>query len=309
MKMYFTYRELAIIFLLLVYANTYLYSQSNNAADEKIVNATIGISDLVLQDVKKEDANAAIYVWSQALKKELSLEVNQKYNLTSLIYNSVEEIESALNKNEVDVLTLTITDYFTLKEKYNLVPSLVGIVNNSPYSQYILLIHNDSNINNVSDLFQKNLIQPKDKYHPLIDMWINSLLPQKTKADIKSFFRKVIYADKQADAVYSVFFKKADCAIIQKNVFNTICLLNSQFKNSLKIIQTSPELLITVTASRKNCSEKVKELLNNIATNIFKTPSGRNIMNLFKQERLIEITDKELEGTKKLIDQYYTKGK
>jgi ABC-type phosphate/phosphonate transport system substrate-binding protein len=120
----------------------------------------------------------------------------------------------------------------------------------------------------------------------------------------ETFFRNVKIEEKEPNAVYSVFFKKAECAIIQKNVFNTLCTLNPQFNSSLKIIATSPELLNIVTVYRKSSEKKVLDVLHSLGVNIQKTSEGQNIIKLFKIKRLVEITDKELTSTKKLIDEY-----
>ena len=66
---------------------------------------------------------------------------------------------------------------------------------------------------------------------------------------------------------------------------------------------TSPELLNIVTVYRKSSEKKVLDVLHSLGANIQKTHEGQNIIKLFKIKRLVEITDKDLTTTKKLIDE------
>jgi hypothetical protein len=62
---------------------------------------------LVFHDTKPQDANAAIYVWAETLKKNLYIDLKLKLDLTASIYNSLDEFKAALNKNELDILVLS----------------------------------------------------------------------------------------------------------------------------------------------------------------------------------------------------------
>ncbi len=310
-KVKIIFLKLLLIFLSFTLVNTFGNSKNGDGEqkDKNVTQVKLGYSDLAFQDTKPQDANAAIYVWAETLKKTLYADLNLKLDLTASIYYSLDELKAALNKNELDILVLTSQQYFDLKEKYNLIPSLAGIIDDSPFLEYVLLTRKDSNFNNISDLRGKTLAQPKEKFNPLIDIWLESLLKRKNGETKKTFFKTARIEEKEPNAVYSVFFKKADCAIIQKSVFNTLCTLNPQFNSSLKIIATSPELLNIVTVYRKSSEKKVLDILHSLGANIQKTPEGQNIIKLFKIKRLVEITDKDLTSTKKLIDEYYKSNK
>ncbi|MFA7227710.1 MAG: PhnD/SsuA/transferrin family substrate-binding protein [Melioribacteraceae bacterium] len=278
--------------------------QSNQPAGNYDLPVILGYSSIVFRDSKPQDANAAILVWTEELRRKLYLDFRQKIDLSPYIFYSFQEIKSALDEDKVDILALSTPEYFALKDRYNLLPAVAGIVDDAPYSQYVLLVRKASGFTNINDLYKKTLSQPSDMYHPLIKMWVGSILGKNFRANKDTFFEKINAEEKESNAVYSVFFNKTDCAIVQKDVFKTLCSLNPQISNSLKIIETSPELISLINVYRKKSESRVKEILSWLANNIHKSAEGQNIVKLFKVKRLVEITDKELVSTKKLIDEY-----
>jgi ABC-type phosphate/phosphonate transport system substrate-binding protein len=293
-----------IVFMLIFIANFAASGQMVKTRDNKTLLIKMGYSSVMLQDTKPADAKAAIYVWVEVIKKKILIDYNQISELVPYIYYSLAEMENALNRKEIDILGLTSTEYFALKDKYNLIPAIAGTIDDSFYTQYILITRLDSNIKEISDLHGRILAQAKDQFNPLINVWLYNILNKQKEPDKNKFFSKVKYEEKESNAVYSVYFKKADCTIIQKSVFNTICTLNPQFKNSFKILETSPDLILGLTVIRKNTDREVIDMYYKVAKNIHQTTEGQNIIKLFRTKKLLTITDKDLTSTKQLIDSY-----
>ncbi len=277
-------------------------TQSENRAGEKSPTKIImGYSILVFFDTNPMDANAAIVIWADVLIKLFREKYNLDTELFASVFNSIEEIEDALLKKKVDMLVLTSSEYFLLKDKYKLEPALAGIIDENFYSQYIMLTHNDLKINSVSDLSKKSLTHSKEKLNPLLIRWLNKLLAENNQPQRELFFSKINIEEKDANAIYSLFFKRTDCAIVQKNVFETVCELNPQIKKSLKILASSPPIVLSLATYRKDSDTTSVKLFYDVAKNINSIKEGTNILKLFKTKRLVEINDKDLESTKKLL--------
>jgi ABC-type phosphate/phosphonate transport system substrate-binding protein len=288
---------LVICYLLLL---TQIFAQN----EIKITHANLGYSKLVFQDTNPRDANAAIFIWAETLKRNLYEQYHIRGELVPSIYNSTEELEAGLRRKEINILVITTPEYFVLKERYNLIPAIAGVLNESIYSQYVLLVRSDANIYNISDLKQKTIAQPKERSNPLVDIWLNNLLLKNKKPAKDIFFSNVKLDKKESNAVYSVFFKKADCTIVQRSTYNTLCTLNPQFKQSLKIIDASPDLVQHITVYRKDSDEEIIKLFLELAKTIHQTSEGQNIVRIFKSTKVIGITEKDLLSTKHLIDEY-----
>ena len=263
-----------------------------------------GYSHIIFNDTNPQDANAAIFMWTDEIRKNVYLDFKKKIDLFPYIFYSTDEMVKSLNENKVDIVALSIVDYFTLKEKFSLVPSLAGVINTSPYTHYVLIVKKDSGINSLKDLRGKILSQPKNEFNPLINIWISSLLEKRFGMDRDAFFKQVKIEEKNPNAVYSVFFEKSDCAIVQQDLFSTLSILNPQVSGSIKILESSPGVITFLTAYKKKSESKVKDLLTWLANNVHKSHEGQNILKIFKVNRLAEITDKDLVSTKILIDEY-----
>lgn len=292
-----------IISILFVFVS--VYSILSGQTDKDPIKISIGYSSLVFHEIKPQDASAAIITWTDVLKKNLYMGKKERGEWVSFLFFSYEELESSLKRRDVDLVTVTSYDYFLLKEKFPLIPAIAGVINDNIFSNYILLTRNDSGINTLFDLEKKILIQPKDEFNPLLNIWLSTLLASRKLPVKELFFSKLKIEEKESNCIYSVFFKKTDCAIVQKSVFNTVSLLNPQILRSIKIIETSPNLVLSFTALRQDTEPNRIKLFFDVAKNIQSTTEGKNILNVFKIKRLVDISDTELLPTRQLIEEYY----
>ncbi len=294
-------KKAVIIYLIAALSLSTITPSENSSGEKSTTKIIMGYSILVFLDTNPMDANAAIVIWADVLIKLFREKYNLDTELIATVFNTMEEMEEALAKKNVDMVVLTSSEYFLLKDQYKLEPALAGVIDENFYSQYIMLTHNDSKINSVTELSRKSLSQPKDKLNPLLLRWLNKLLADNNKPQREQFFSKISFEEKDANAVYSLFFKRTDCAIVQKNVFNTVCELNPQIGKALKIIASSPPIILSLATYRKDSDTTSVKLFYDVAKNINTIKEGTNILKLFKTKRLIEVTEKDLESTKKLL--------
>ena len=299
------FQKILLLVFVAIFMNYFLLAQGKGEDQQTATPIRLGYSTIIFQDSKPEDANAAIVVWAKVLQKNLLLEYNKKIEFIPHLYTSIEAMQGALQKKEVDILGITFPDYYALKEKFNLVPCIAGLIDENIYSQYVLLTRYDSGFNNLTNLSQKSLAQPNVNQNPFIDIWLSNLLSLQKKTTKKSFFNKVKIEDRESNAVYSVFFKKSDCAIVLKKTFDVICMLNPQIKKSVKIIETSPNLVLSFAVYRQEAEPSRVKLFIDGAKGAHLTSDGNNILKVFKVKKLIEISEKDLESTKHVMDLYY----
>ena len=298
------FQKILLLVFVVIFMNYFLLAQGKEENQQTATEIRLGYSTIIFQDSKPEDANAAIVVWAKVLQKNLLLEYNKKTEFIPHLYNSIEAMQDALQKKEVDILGITFPDYYVLKEKFHLVPAFTGLIDENIYSQYVLLTHNDSGLDNLTSLSQKTLAQPTVKQNPFIDIWLSNLLLSQKKTTKESFFNKVKIEDREANAIYSVFFRKSDCAIVLRKTFDVICMLNPQIKKSVKIIETSPNLVLSFAVYRQETEPSRVKLFVDVAKGTHHTPDGNNILKVFKVKKLIEISEKDLESTKQVMDLY-----
>ncbi|MFH1198307.1 MAG: PhnD/SsuA/transferrin family substrate-binding protein [bacterium] len=235
------------------------------------------------------------------IKKERNLEVN----FESYVYSSSDEIAEALKRKQVDFIGLGINEYFSLKNRFDLMPCLASTTDDGIFNNYILIVSKTSGGKELKSLKGKTLALPSVNSHPLMKIWLSNLLHQKGLPAQEKFFKKINSYDKEANTVHSVFFKNNDCAIVRLESFNTLCELNPQLEKSLEIIEMSPKLLLSMTCYTKGADQELIDILLKESQKLHHSTEGKQILSVFKIEKVSEIHEDDLLTSKQMFDYYY----
>lgn len=266
------------------------------------VRFTMGYSNLSFQEIDPLDASAAVAVYVENLKKTVQKRLNKSVDFDYKIFSSFSEMKQAIKENKVDLCSLSASEYYELKKELPIYPYLAIIVTENIYDQYCLLSYNGSGINSIKNLGGKTLSIPSPNSHVLMEEWLNTVLSENNLVSPREIFKEIKICDKESNAVYSVFFKNADVAIARKSVFNTLCELNPQIRNSLKIIKSSPPIVLIITAANHNSDQELLKFVHEEAREMSNSIGGKNILRIFKGKSFVGITERELQSSKEIID-------
>jgi len=120
--------------------------------------------------------------------------------------------------------------------------------------------------------------------------------PVKTFSYIKTF-------DKESNAVYDIFFKNSDCAIIRKSAFETLCELNPQIKKNISVLATSVPLVLAFLAANASSDQEIMKVTIEEIQDFHLTAGGKNILHIFKANKWIKINDAELKNVEEIINE------
>jgi len=247
----------------------------------------IGYSIHLFKDVDIRDATVAIKMWTDELLENLGME----FSTEAKIYETNDDIISALKNNELEMISLSTLDYFEIEKKTNLTPTLITQVDGNPGDNYILVVRKESNYKNIKSLKGKTLLKPSGTFGKIIDVWATNLISEKN-IEYSNFFSQVRSANKPSQALLPVFFRQADACIVTKKSFNTLAELNPQIKKDLVSIETSPTFPNGLMCINKNINTDTKEKIIIAAKTLSKSTSGKQILKLFKSEDIINFEDK-----------------
>lgn len=264
----------------------------------------VGFSRNLFAEVNPEDANAAVTVYADVIRKKAQIELKTKIELIPTLYNSIEELRNALSSKTLDLIGMTSIEYLKLRTEAKLIPEFVGMTSESKYSQYLLVTNSKLNTSKLSDITNKRISIPSMDRHPIIEIWLSNLLAKYNLPPKEKFFEKMKIQDREAKAVYDVFFGTSDCAIVTRNTYNTLCEMNPQIAKSIKIIETSPELIPTVTASTEKSDPELLKIIKNISINLHQNIEGKNLLTIFKLSKISFLSEEELRSVKDLVDEY-----
>ena len=247
-------------------------------------------------DVRLKDAELALEVWSESLRKKMAYVTEQ---VTAVILDGVADLEKVLLRGEVDVVILGPLEYFELEKKNLLDPVLVPFSGEKVTQKYLLLARDDR-IQRVTQVKDKKALVQTGGQGPLPMIWLERLLTQKGFSEGVRIFSELSEVDKASQALFPVFFGQADVCVVTDRSYLTMTELNPQIARDLALLQSSEDLLRGLVCFRKDVPyEQRKEILK-IMTEFHKEPEGNQILMIFHEEQLVPFESEYLNSARDL---------
>lgn len=247
--------------------------------------------------VKMNDAMAALDVWSKTFVQELQLPADMRPQI-ELHY--IEDMRSILAQGEsggYDVLNVLTTDYLKYADHSYWLPLAVSATAGHFPEAYLLLVRQESHLHQVADLRSRTLSLFGGPDTCFSKLWLTVLFAE----DPDHYLKQILEKEKSPGVILDVFFKKADACVISENVYETLCALNPQLKNQLRIMQRSPGLIKGLLCLRRDFNSQYRSVL--LKGLIQLGNSGSQILKLFGQERLVPFARQQLTDLEALLHQ------
>jgi ABC-type phosphate/phosphonate transport system substrate-binding protein len=254
------------------------------AADATGVRIRIGASrTLVNSDVNENDARAAIKTWADALSRETGM----RLEYVPEVLSTPEQLLQRVRMGEVDVFSAPTSEYLQVAALTD--PNLL-IVDQTYIAggeEYLLVVHAESGIRNVSELRGHTMTRFSGSGMSLGEEWLETLLAASNFGSPEKFFKQITPNTKASRAVLPVFFRQADACLVSRRAFETMGEMNPQVAAKLVVLAKSPKLVPVVIAIRKSCSAEQKEKFKSSMSSLGDTPAGRQILALFGSRKVM----------------------
>lgn len=291
----FAIRPLFARLICLMVAVMFLLPMDTMAEPEKHI-FRVGFSRDIFADVNENDAMAAIKVWAMMIAKEQDILTDP----TPRVYNGVQEIEQALKENQVDCLTLTVKEFAKLSHLLDDEVFLAGSNGKNVTEEYLVLTHRDSDIQRIGDLNGRRLCIFQSPRMILAPAWLDTVLLE-SKRPCAAEFCRVTSSTKLTKALLPVFFRQTDACVVSRSSFETMCELNPQLKQHLKVIASSPEFVPSGFTFRRNYNDDIRKMILTEFTNFLSSPSGAQFLTLFQLNQVEVKSPSCLDSSLKLI--------
>lgn len=267
-------------------------------ADESQKVFRFVMSQSVLDDTDPRDVKIAMDLWARELSR--SLEVK---NYSVRIAGNLEDTLEILKKGDLDLIALSAIDYLKLEDLTKTVPLLLGANNAGKSREHLLLVRSDSGIKTLKQLRGKTIMILSEKRNSLSSIWLDVLLMRRGVWERDAFFARVTDASSYSQSVMSVFFKKADAAIVTRGAYETANALNPQISRRLRIIEKSRDLIGNISCVLPSTSKKYRDMIEDVGMRLHESPTGRQVLTLFKLDRIIRFQPGYLTGLKELLQE------
>ena len=283
-----------ISIVILVEINTLL----SQPANEEPPFFNIAFSEKLFIDVNENDATALAKVLTENLLEQSPLAFRMG---GPNVQSNIEEMEKSIRNGENDLYVLLPYEYLQL-EKFGLIePISVASCNNSVYSVFQLIVSKKSNIKELKDLKGKKILIGYSVSDDNAHLWFDYLLSSKGLVKKEKFFEKIEISSKSLQAILKVYFGQADACIISEENLNLAIEMNPHLATSFTTLEFSKPILRSVLAERKNKSEKNKKLLLDNLLNLDKTAEGKQILTLFKMDKLVPFKKDYLDSSYEIL--------
>jgi len=241
----------------------------------------LAISETVVGDVNLNDARAAMLVWI----KRMMVDLNVVIEFNPRVFATTEEILDRTRRGQLDALALNIIEYRQIADMID--PSqIVTEAGVTGLEQYLILAKQNSGIRQLGDLKGRRLCTLKSPKMCLASAWLSTILDEGHYGAAEQFFGSVATDAKFSRVVLPVFFGQAEACLTSKRGFQTMCELNPQVARDLKVLASSPPLVVIFYAFCKNYQSVQRGKLIGALSNLCKDPAGRQLATLFQFDEL-----------------------
>ncbi len=232
-------------------------------------------------NVSKKDVKISLNFWAKEIGTKTGL------RLTNHFYKNIHQLKKDFDAGKIDSINASLPliaslfDINTLKNGFR--PVINGQENGT---EMLILVQKKSRFKSLKDLQHKRLLRLPN--NDLEKLYLDTLLLKKFHKDTKRFFGKTGYVKQYNKAIMKLFFKKSDAALVTRQSFELAAELNPQIARKLKPVYTFSIPVNNGSFFRRDYSKKNIINYRKIAFNLNKTPRGKQILQVFKCDKIVE---------------------
>jgi ABC-type phosphate/phosphonate transport system substrate-binding protein len=256
----------------------------------------MGYSSKTFLDVDMKDAVAALDVWVNELSAK------EGFIAQNNIYEDLNLLAKDFQQGKLDFGLVKSLDYLKIKKAINPEIAMTYIKGGKKTIRYHILVRFDSGISNVGGLRNKKLTMRKGDDMGIL--FLNTLLLKNKQPESDKTFSFIDAKMRSSQVILSVFFGQSDVCLATDVSYRTMIELNPQIKEKLRIISSSDELVEGVNFFRKDYDEHSKKIVLERSQSLKETARGKQILLLFKIEKVALIEEKDLDTVRSLLSEY-----
>lgn len=267
------------------------------AAKSEKIPCVVGYSVKSMAEVDPRDAEAALRVWSQELADQYGFRVEPT------LYDSVDKLVAAFVNKKVDFAAMSSIEFLRAEKILKVKPELTQYRHGKAYTKFLVLA--DAGVQKKGLAGLKNKTLSLHKGNPLSRMFLDTHLMKANLPPSEQFFADIQERGKESQAVLDVFFGRADLCVVTDTAFQTITEMNPQVGRKLQVIAESPDLIASVGLFRPDWPQDYKsKAIKGMTVDYQRHERGKQIMLLFNIEKMILISDDQLNSMRTLLADY-----
>jgi len=259
-----------------------------------------GYSSQLFHDVDPKDLTGLIEIFARMTERKMK----SGLKTSVVVYKSLSATEKALSRGEVDVLVMIPEEFASLRTTYRLEPILSADYGDHFYNELLLLVREGSGITEIGQLRGKRLLIDVGQQGTIPMKWLDSLLTARLSSNAKGFFGSIDENSKSSKVIMPVFFGQVDACLVSRNSYNISAELNPQLGRQLRVLEQSPGFVTGIIAVRKGLEKAKRDATVKVLTEMYTDPKGKQIMSLFRINRLVPFMPEHIVSVTKVIREH-----
>jgi phosphonate transport system substrate-binding protein len=258
-------------------------------------------SSRVFNNVNRNDARAALKVWFDLVAQQRGYILDSTVD----ILETTAEIRARLESHSVELVMMGVTDYLALESSRLIVPVLTdsrSAQGGALYS-YVLLVNPSFGATTIASLRGKNILVSSRGGHNTGMAWLDVLLGKEQLGRAASFFASIKTPDKAQGCILPLFFGTVDACVVDEVSLNLAKEMNPQL-GQLRVLARSRPMIESIIATPADLHPFQKELIDAILS-LHEDPRGRQLLMVFKTDRVVRIQPGDLDSARELWRDYY----
>jgi hypothetical protein len=266
------------------------------------VRITAGIARNAFLAVNPQDMDAAFRTLGAALGRNYGYDLR----LEARFFDQTAEFQAAVAAGEIQVGLINPWEFMDLHANLEVEPAFVHIDHEQPTCRYLLLTSRRSGLNAVSDLRGLDLLVLDGPAGAMALPWLETILDQERLGPAERFFGRLEMAPRASAAVQPVFFGSRQACVLDQGSYQVMAELNPQLGEALQAIAVSPPYAngLMLLARKGWPSERTREDFRRAMLELPRTPEGRQLLTMFRTERLEPFRPELLDSAQKLKSDY-----
>lgn len=258
-------------------------------------------SSKIFNNVNRDDARAALKVLSDIVPQQRGYGIDSTVN----IVNTLAEIRHRLQSHSVELLTLGARDYLELESSNLIVPVLTDsrTPQGGPQYSYVLLVGPSSGATSMASLRGNNILVSARGNGETGMAWLEVLLGKEKLGRSASFFASAKMAAKPQACILPLFFGAVDACVVDEINLNLAREMNPQL-GKLRVLARSRPMIENVTGVPTEPNPLQKDAIDTLLS-LHQDLRGRQLLMVFKTDRLVPIQPGDLDSARELWRDYY----
>lgn len=248
-------------------------------------------------DASPKDLKTTLGLWIQELGAHVGMQIEAHF------YDSIDIMEKDFSAGKLDYILINPLDLiksFDLEEHIEgFTPSRDGV---NKHNTLVLLVRNDLQIKTIHDLQGKRVGVQKDD--EVGRVYLDVLLMEEGLSRYDAFFSKVITEKKRSKILLKLFFNKIDAAVVTKGTLELVNEMNPQVGDAMHILEERSVQMGMASIFHKDIDPKIIEKFENAIKTLHENERAKQILMLFKADRLKRFSKSDSDELKALYDRY-----